>query len=107
MVEGMIATKGSNRRRVPIIPELRELLVAEIVRTGRRGDEAWKMAKLNRITLHECRHSFAALMIAAGVNANGPLRLHGPQLHSGDLRQVRPPHARQRRPGGRAPALLP
>jgi len=26
-------------------------------------------AKLNRITLHECRHTFASLMIAAGVNA--------------------------------------
>jgi integrase len=72
-------------------PELRELLVAEIVRTGRRGDEllfgrtarlpfdyrrltdradeAWKGAKLNRIELHQCRHSFAALMIAASVNA--------------------------------------
>jgi integrase len=24
---------------------------------------------LNRITLHECRHTFASLMIAAGVNA--------------------------------------
>jgi integrase len=25
--------------------------------------------KLNAITLHECRHTFASLMIAAGVNA--------------------------------------
>ena len=24
---------------------------------------------MNRITLHECRHTFASLMIAAGVNA--------------------------------------
>ena len=31
--------------------------------------KAWKKAKLERITLHECRHSFASLMIAAGVNA--------------------------------------
>jgi integrase len=28
-----------------------------------------KSADLNRITLHECRHTFASLMIAAGVNA--------------------------------------
>ncbi len=35
----------------------------------RPADEAWKVAKLQRITLHECRHSFASLMIAAGVNA--------------------------------------
>jgi len=29
----------------------------------------WKRAGLDSITLHECRHSFASLMIAAGVNA--------------------------------------
>jgi integrase len=34
-----------------------------------RADAAWKSAGLNRITLHECRHTFASLMIAAGVNA--------------------------------------
>jgi integrase len=28
-----------------------------------------KQAGLERITLHECRHTFASLMIAAGVNA--------------------------------------
>ena len=35
----------------------------------KRADEAWKDAGLERITLHECRHTFASLMIAAGVNA--------------------------------------
>lgn len=34
-----------------------------------RADTAWKRAKLQRITLHECRHTYASLMIAAGVNA--------------------------------------
>jgi integrase len=34
-----------------------------------RADDAWEKAKLRRITFHECRHSFASLMIAAGVNA--------------------------------------
>ncbi len=34
-----------------------------------RSDKAWERAKLARITLHECRHTFASLMIAAGVNA--------------------------------------
>src|SRR5215218_8742420 len=34
----------------------------------RRADRAWKEAKLERITLHECRHSFASTAIAAGVN---------------------------------------
>jgi integrase len=32
-----------------------------------RADRAW--AKLTRLTLHEARHTFASLMIAAGVNA--------------------------------------
>jgi integrase len=35
----------------------------------RRADEAWKAAGLERITLHECRHTYASFMIAAGVNA--------------------------------------
>ena len=34
-----------------------------------RADRAWSAARLQRITLHECRHTFASLMIAAGVNA--------------------------------------
>ena len=36
---------------------------------GERANRAWKTAKLEPITLHECRHTFASLMIAAGVNA--------------------------------------
>ncbi len=35
----------------------------------KRADEAWSVAKLDRITLHECRHTFASLMIVAGANA--------------------------------------
>src|SRR5262245_25361325 len=34
-----------------------------------RADRAWEKAKLDRITLHEARHTYASLMIAAGVNA--------------------------------------
>ena len=30
---------------------------------------AWKAARLAPITLHEARHTFASMMIAAGVNA--------------------------------------
>ncbi|MGH2868939.1 MAG: tyrosine-type recombinase/integrase, partial [Solirubrobacteraceae bacterium] len=33
-----------------------------------RAGKAWRQAKLDPITLHECRHTFASLMIAAGVN---------------------------------------
>lgn len=35
----------------------------------KRTQKAWKDKNLNRITLHKCRHAFASLMIAAGVNA--------------------------------------
>ena len=34
-----------------------------------RADKAWEEADLDRITLHEARHTYASLMIAAGVNA--------------------------------------
>ena len=31
-----------------------------------RADAAWRAAGLNRITLHECRHTYASLLMAAG-----------------------------------------
>ena len=34
-----------------------------------RAGKAWRAQGLAAITLHECRHTFASLMIAAGVNA--------------------------------------
>ena len=34
-----------------------------------RAKDAWKDSKLDRLGLHEARHTFASLMIAAGVNA--------------------------------------
>jgi hypothetical protein len=33
-----------------------------------RGRQAWVKARLHPITLHECRHSYAAYMIAAGID---------------------------------------
>lgn len=39
MVEGEIATKGRNRRRVPIPSVLREHLLAHLMRSGRRDDQ--------------------------------------------------------------------
>jgi integrase len=36
---------------------------------GERAQRAWRDARLQPISLHECRHTFASLMIAAGVNA--------------------------------------
>ena len=88
MQEGLIELKShAGRRKVPIAVVLRDHLDEYRLRTGGEGfvfggsrpfqprrlsehaDEAWAEAGLERITLHECRHTFASLMIAAGVNA--------------------------------------
>ena len=66
----------------------------------RRADRAWKAAGLERITPHECRHTFASLMIAAGVNAKALSTYMGHANicdHPGPLRA---PDARLRGPGG-------
>jgi integrase len=89
--EGEIELKSdAGRRKVPVAAALRDHLLEHRLTTGRdqglvfgrtadrpfvprnvidHADDAWKDAKLDRITLHECRHTFASLMIAAGVNA--------------------------------------
>jgi integrase len=76
---------------VPINAILRDFLAEHLARTGRAGpervfgvtgrspfdpqklqvraDRAWEAARLDRITPHGCRHTFASLMIAAGVGA--------------------------------------
>jgi integrase len=92
--EGAFITPKSRagRRVVPIPAVLREYLAAHKLRLGRssglffgrtgekpfngsslaaRAKTSWKDAEpaLTPITLHEARHTFASLMIAAGVNA--------------------------------------
>jgi integrase len=89
--EGVVAPKSkAARRSVPIAGVLREHLVEHKLRSGRhvglvfgtraaqpftpsnirkRANAAWMRAGLQPIGLHECRHTFASLMIAAGVNA--------------------------------------
>lgn len=87
----LIETKtAAGRRTVPIVPALRRLLAAHKLRTGRSGGDlvfgrtaagpfipstvrrhaltAWEDAGLRPIGLHECRHTAASLLIAAGVN---------------------------------------
>jgi len=80
----------AGRRGVPIIAALRDLLVDHklVIRRDaglvfgtsttspftptavrKRALTAWRHAKLEPIGLHECRHTFASLLIAAGVNA--------------------------------------
>ncbi len=80
----------AGRRTVPIVGALRDVLVA--YRAGqdrdrglvfgssaetpsvpsnlwRRAQRAWKLTGLQPIGLHEARHTFASVLIAAGVNA--------------------------------------
>jgi integrase len=80
----------AGRRGVPIVAALRDLLVEHKLVTRRdtglvfgssathpftptavrkRALTAWRRADLDPIGLHECRHTFASLLIAASVNA--------------------------------------
>jgi integrase len=80
----------AGRRTVPIAGALRDVLVERKARQGRdgglvfassaetpfvpsnlwrRAQRAWKRAGLEPIGLHEARHTFASVLIAAGVNA--------------------------------------
>jgi integrase len=88
-IEGEITPKSAKgRRTVPIAAVLRAHLTDHWLRGGdgvlvfgdagrpfspekvaQRAKAAWKEAKLDAITLHECRHTAASFAIAAGVNA--------------------------------------
>ena len=80
----------AGRRAVPIAKALREHLIAHRLQAGRttglafgrdadtpfhdstllrRARDAWNEAELEPVGLHEARHTFASLMIGAGVNA--------------------------------------
>ena len=89
--EGVVGPKSrAGRRTVPIPASLRDYLVEHKLRSGRhvglvfgtsytqpftpsnvrkRANAAWLVLGLEPIGLHECRHTFASLMIAAGVNS--------------------------------------
>jgi integrase len=89
---GFIPPKSrSGNRRVPLTSTLRRELLNHRLRQGKGGQgfvfpnqrgtkpfnpstitlhakPAWDATGLTPITLHECRHSYAAYMIAAGIN---------------------------------------
>jgi integrase len=88
---GLIEPKSrSGKRRVPITKTLRRYLIAHRLQQGSGGTgyaftnqhggpfdaftihtrarKAWKTAGLTPLTLHDCRHTYASLSIAAGVN---------------------------------------
>jgi len=88
--EGPIEPKSrAGCRRVPLVRTLRTELAAHRLRENgtselalgrggkrfpsaavlRRARAAWETHGLRSIGLHECRHTYAAFMIAAGVNA--------------------------------------
>lgn len=93
MTSTEVATKSeSGDRVVPIIAVLRPILLAHLMATGRRGKpdalvfgrtdadpflcstlrsrarKAWAAAGLDPITQHDARHTYAATMIAAGID---------------------------------------
>jgi integrase len=88
----VVSTKSlAGERDVPILPALRRELVAHKLATGRDGDDlvfgraatapfipstvrrraraAWREAGLEPIALHECRHTAASVMRAAGLDS--------------------------------------
>jgi integrase len=86
-LEGEIEPKSrEGRRKVPVPAPLRDVLLEHRMSTApgavrvfrsqswvagamKRARRTWTAAKLDSITLHEARHTYASFMIAAGVNA--------------------------------------
>ena len=91
---GEVAPKSrAGRRRVPIPGVLRDYLVERRIgadtsgrvfgsdwlvrRAAERARERWQKKGLLPLTLHEARHTYASLMIAAGANAKALSRWIG------------------------------
>ncbi len=91
-------TKGRRQRKLPISATLAAELRAHRLATGRRdglvfgangtnpldagklqdrADAAWKAAGVDRVTPHVCRHLYATLMAAAGVQLHALSRFMG------------------------------
>jgi integrase len=84
LLVGRAKSAAGTERRPPITAPLRIILSEAWMRQGRpasgrvvdvsvlsgklasRAAKAWTEAGLNRITLHECRHTYASLLMAAG-----------------------------------------
>ena len=74
--DGRIATKGRTRRRVPIASALREVLVAELLRTGRRGDDlVFGATALSPFVRPSLQQRADKAWQAAGLSADHPARV--------------------------------
>jgi integrase len=93
--EGFVATKSkAGERIVPISEHLRAYLHERTEgfyfagepfnygKTTRRAYAAWKDAGLERITLHESRHSYSTFLDAAGISETRADRYMGHANHS-------------------------
>lgn len=125
--EAIAPKSEKGRRSVPIAGVLRDLLTEHRMRCpwedglsfGRtaarpfsdsgmhdRAGTAWKHAGVEPIGFHEARHTFASLMIAAGVNAKALSTFMGRE-HWDHPRPLRPPDARCRGRGRGLAGRLP
>ena len=89
--EGQILPKSeASRRTLPLLSILRELLGEHVSQAGRSGEnlifgryasvpfdpsvvayrvrKCWRETQQNPITFHQCRHTFASMLIDAGAN---------------------------------------
>ena len=115
---GLIDPKSkSGKRRVPIPEALRSHLLTHRLQQGRggrglvfagrngrpfdpgsvaaRARTAWARAGLEPIGLHDCRHTYAAFMIAAERQRQSTEQLHGPLNNHRHTRPLRAPAPRQ------------
>jgi len=126
---GPIAPKSrAGRRRVPLAKPLRTLLTEHRLHQppstdlvfgrsrGRplaaealtqRARRIWSTHGVSPIGLHECRHTYASYMIAAGVNAKSLSSYMGHSSITDDHRPLRAPHARKRTTRRRTARSLP
>jgi integrase len=83
---GASKSEAGAGRRIPMVGPLKKILREEWLRQGQpkigptvtrsvhsgkwqaRADEVWEKAELERITLHEARHTYASFLMAAGYN---------------------------------------
>ena len=103
--EGFVGTKSTaGERTIPVCEHLAEHLPEtgegfyfgtetqpfDYWRTVERAYKAWRDAGLNRITLHECRHSYSTFLDAAGVSETRADRYMGHARHDVQSRYRHP-----------------